>query len=101
MWLARVVLEHILIAGAVVYHRDSEARAFCHLQGKADLGQEMSGGDQVDIDGTLLLELQENPGEPFQGQSASPFPQGDVMVLAEDALQIAAGEEHRPGLHIL
>ena len=60
-------------------------------------GSEVGGGHQVQAGRSLADELPEDLPQALNCQGLSRAPLGDGGVLAEDAPEIAAGEEHRSG----
>ena len=57
----------------------------------------MGGGHQIDIVGAGLFQLKENMAETFRGNGLSGLADGNIVVLAEDAPQIATGEKDGTG----
>jgi hypothetical protein len=57
----------------------------------------MFGSDEVDVVTSQVLKLQHHLRQPGGSDLLSPHLPGDVVVLAEHAPQVAAGEEDGPG----
>ena len=53
----------------------------------------MRGRHQIDIVGTLFLELQKDLGESFHADGLALIPKGNLPVLAVNAAQVTAGKE--------
>lgn len=67
------------------------------VQSIDDLWNKVSGSDQVDVVGALLLQLQKNLCQPLDADLLAKMSCADGVVLAEDAAQRAAGKKDRPG----
>ena len=62
-----------------------------------DLWDDVLGRDPVDVVAAGRLQLQHHLAEPNRINAFPANLPGDVVVLAEDAAQVAAAEEDRPG----
>jgi len=62
-----------------------------------DLWNKMSGSDQVDVVGALLLQFQKNLCQPLGADLLAKASCADGVVLAEDAAQRTAGKKDRAG----
>ena len=82
---------HPLVAAAVEHHRHRQRL----LQRRQQEGDEVAGGDEVDVVGALSDKLTEDLPQPLRGDGLAHPLGGDGVVLAVDAAQRAAGEEHR------
>src|ERR1019366_2662887 len=51
---------------------------------------------QVDVVAALFLQAQHHPGQFFRFRGAAFSPPADLVILAEDAAQVAPAEEDRP-----
>jgi len=61
-----------------------------------DLGDEMAGGDQVDVMAVPFLKLKHHPRKP-SGRDVHPVPcLADLVVLAEDTPHVAPGKKDGP-----
>ena len=64
-------------------------------QGLEDLGHDVLGRDEVDVVAADRLQLEHHLGEAHRAGALAAYVPGDVVVLAEDAAQVAAREEDR------
>lgn len=87
----------LLVAGGVVYHGNGQALLPGCLQGKAELGDKVGGGYEIDVDGALGLKLKKYLREPFYGYLPACVSQGDIVVLTVNALEVTAREKNSPG----
>jgi hypothetical protein len=86
-----------VVATGVVDEGEVEAGAGGDEEGSEDLGDDMGGADEVDVVATGLLELEHDGGELLGGGWFAAADLADVIVLAVEALQVAAGEKDGAG----
>ena len=85
---------HTVIAGAVPHHRDAQVKA---AEGLGDPGGIVGAGDQIQGGHALIPQAEKQLPQLRHRQRAACLPPADLPVLAENAAEIAAGEEHGPG----
>jgi len=84
-----------LVAAAVIDEREVEAALDRVRQGGDDSGREVGGRNDVDVPTTRELEVAHRVGE-SRGRRLDPLSElAQVVVLAEDAREVAVGEEDR------
>jgi hypothetical protein len=85
-----------VVGARVVDDRKLEAPGVCERQRFEDLRDDMLRRDPVDVVAADRLEVDHDLGQPLgRDQLASHLPR-DVVVLAEDAAEVAPREEDRP-----
>lgn len=57
----------------------------------------MSGRNEIDIERALVLKAEHQPGQLPVAHDPAFHPPADLVILAEEALQVAAGKKDRPG----
>ena len=87
----------LLVGGSIVYNGDGESLFFSRFESETYLRKKVAGGDQVNICSALFLQFQENFGKALDGYDPPGFSQGDIVILAEDAPEAAAGEKYGTG----
>ena len=85
---------HALIGAGIVDDRDRKTLSFCFFYGRNDDVEVVGSRDQVDVLGVLLLQLQEDLGEPGRLDLGPVHGLRDRVILAVYAAHIAAGEEN-------
>lgn len=86
-----------LVTAAVVDDGQAEAGLGGDDERLQDLGQDVGGGDPIEVVAAAILEVEHDPGE-LVGADAPAFVfVAGLPVLTEDAAQVAAGEEDGPG----
>lgn len=70
-----------LVAAGIIDNGQGETLLFCCDKCKTDLRYVMRGRDQIDIVGTLFLELQKDPGESFHADGFALISKGNLTVL--------------------
>jgi hypothetical protein len=85
-----------VVGARVVDDRKREAAGEGERQRFEDLRNHVLGGDPVDVVAADRLQLEHHLGQPFGHDGLALHLPGDVVVLAEDAAEVAPGEEDRP-----
>ena len=83
------------IAGAVDDEGDLQSLHAASFHGLRDEGDVVVRGHEVDVVRALRLQLEEDLRESLEADALSDLLVAQLIVLAEHALQGAAGEEHR------
>jgi hypothetical protein len=86
-----------VVAARVVDERQSKAALRSDHERLEDLSHHVTGCHQIDVVTAPLLELQHRVGKLVRTYFVALSQLGDVVVLAEDAAQIAPGKEDRAG----
>ena len=86
---------HRFVAAGVAYDGQMQALSPGNIQRGNDPGPPLAGRDQIDVVGTLLLQIQENLCQMFHADLLAKALGADGIVLAEAAFEGAAGKEHR------
>ena len=84
---------HTLIAGAVPYHRDAQIKPGQHLGKESGM---MGGCHKVDVVHARVPKAQKERAHFLHAELFAHSLPADLVILTEDALQAAAGEENRP-----
>jgi hypothetical protein len=84
-----------VVGAGVVDDRQPQPAGDGQREGFQDLGDDVLGGDPVDVVTAPGLEGQHHLGQPRRGHPLPLDLPGDVVVLAEHTAQVAAGEEDR------
>jgi hypothetical protein len=86
-----------VVGARVVDDRQLEAAVEGERQRFKDLRNDVLGRDPVDVVAADHLKLEHHPGEPLGSDDLPPHLPRDVVVLAEDAAEVASREEDRSG----